>query len=182
MGLDGVELVMAVEEEFGIIISDAEVETMITPRDMITRVSESVGAIDKRSSVPVPPMHCRSQRAFYRIRRAIQKTADVERRLIRPDTDLSKLFNGWVSWGRFKNEISLGYISSPVSPFTRSFASKSVSDLVRKLVSRDPMFLKKQGVWTKAEVREVVRQIISDQLNLSDFSDDDEFVRDLGVG
>lgn len=35
MGLDAVELVMAIEEEFGIDISDAEAETMATPRELI---------------------------------------------------------------------------------------------------------------------------------------------------
>jgi hypothetical protein len=39
MGLDGVELVMAWEEEFGIVISDEDAEKLITPHlaiDLIT--------------------------------------------------------------------------------------------------------------------------------------------------
>ncbi len=35
MGLDAVELVMAIEEEFGIDIADAESETLPTPRALI---------------------------------------------------------------------------------------------------------------------------------------------------
>lgn len=39
MGLDSVELVMAIEEEFGIEIEDAAAETMQTPRIMIDYIS-----------------------------------------------------------------------------------------------------------------------------------------------
>ena len=35
MGLDGVELVMAIEEEFGCDITDPEAERVATPRDLI---------------------------------------------------------------------------------------------------------------------------------------------------
>lgn len=42
MGLDSVELVMAVEEEFGISISDAEASTIVTPKDLIRIVGEQL--------------------------------------------------------------------------------------------------------------------------------------------
>ena len=38
MGLDSVELVMAVEEEFGISISDADAQKMLTPKEVINFV------------------------------------------------------------------------------------------------------------------------------------------------
>ncbi|RBP45853.1 acyl carrier protein [Roseimicrobium gellanilyticum] len=36
--------------------------------------------------------------------------------------------------------------------------------------------------WNRSEVREVVRWIIREQLGVDEFSDKDEFVRDLGLG
>ena len=41
MGLDGVELVMAFEEEFGISIPDSAAEKMVTPRHVIDFVYEA---------------------------------------------------------------------------------------------------------------------------------------------
>ena len=38
MGLDSVELVMAVEEEFGISIPDADAQKMLTPKEVINFV------------------------------------------------------------------------------------------------------------------------------------------------
>jgi acyl carrier protein len=35
--------------------------------------------------------------------------------------------------------------------------------------------------WTHDEVRQIVRQIISEQLGVKKFNDTDEFVRDLGM-
>lgn len=35
--------------------------------------------------------------------------------------------------------------------------------------------------WTHDEVRQIIRQIISEQLGVKKFNDTDEFVRDLGV-
>jgi acyl carrier protein len=35
--------------------------------------------------------------------------------------------------------------------------------------------------WTHDEVRQIIRQIITDQLGVKKFNDTDEFVRDLGV-
>ena len=42
MGLDGVEIVMALEESFDIVISDADASGMYTPRDIIDYVCSQV--------------------------------------------------------------------------------------------------------------------------------------------
>ncbi len=47
MGLDAVELVVAVEEKFGITIPDAVAAQMITPAIMISYVQEAVGQKSK---------------------------------------------------------------------------------------------------------------------------------------
>ena len=36
-------------------------------------------------------------------------------------------------------------------------------------------------LWTRDDVRNVLRRITSEQIGVSDFDDDDEFVRDLGI-
>ncbi|GAA5495946.1 acyl carrier protein [Rubritalea halochordaticola] len=87
MGLDGVELIMAVEEEFGVSLDDAEVASLRTPRDLIAAVWKKLEACHDR-----------------------------------------------------------------------------------------------EGEWTQVRVRQVIRQIIREQLGVNDFSNDAEFVRDLGVG
>jgi acyl carrier protein len=89
MGLDGVELVMAWEEEFGIVISDEDAEKLITPHLAIDLITIRI--------------HAESSTKFDR------------------------------------------------------------------LTIRD-------------EIRTLVRQITREQLGIEEFSDDDEFVRDLGLG
>jgi acyl carrier protein len=49
MGLDSVELVMAVEEAFGIAIPDADAAKMITPEMMITYVQNAVASCPEHS-------------------------------------------------------------------------------------------------------------------------------------
>ena len=61
MGLDGVELVMAIEEGFGVTIADAEAEGCVTPAAMIDLVFHKLRASDERV--------CVSQRAFHLVRR-----------------------------------------------------------------------------------------------------------------
>ena len=88
MGMDGVELVMAWEEAFGISIPDDEASRLITPRHVIDFITS--------------------------------------------------VLEGRTSNGRDR-------------------------------------------AWTRDEVRELVRQTIIEQIGVKEFSDDDEFVRDLGV-
>ncbi len=76
MGLDSVELVMAVEEQFAIEIADADAEKVRTPGDLIALVLAKVQTTDW--SV------CLSRRAFYAIRRVLMKEFGVKRAEIAP--------------------------------------------------------------------------------------------------
>jgi hypothetical protein len=83
MGLDGVELVMAVEEAFAIVIEDAEAEKMRTPRDLIAHIASKVGCVDQK--------HCATQRAFNRLRLALMRHCGLKRAQVRPQTPMSRL-------------------------------------------------------------------------------------------
>jgi acyl carrier protein len=83
MGLDSVELVMAVEEAFDITIADAEAEKIVTVRDMIDCVYARVALTDTKV--------CRTQRAFHRLRRASQDVLGARRSDVRPTTQWESL-------------------------------------------------------------------------------------------
>ncbi|MCF7848720.1 MAG: hypothetical protein K9M45_07720 [Kiritimatiellales bacterium] len=97
MGLDGVELVMAVEEEFGISIADEEAERCRHPRDIIYLVCSKVRMIGEKI--------CQSQRSFYLSRRALVRTFGVERSAIKLNTPVCELIpvdNHALYWNRLK--------------------------------------------------------------------------------
>lgn len=103
MGLDGVELVMAVEEEFGCDIDDAAAEKMRTPRDMIDYVCATLRAAHDG---------CASQQAFYRVRRVLMELTGRPRREISPATPIEELFPGRRvydrDWSRVRDAASPG--------------------------------------------------------------------------
>lgn len=77
MGLDGVELVMQFEETFGIHITDEEAANCRTPRMVIDVICSKLETTDAHV--------CRSQRAFYIIRRVLVQTLGLERKAVTPD-------------------------------------------------------------------------------------------------
>jgi acyl carrier protein len=81
MGLDAVELVLRVEDEFAISILDDEASTVRTVGDLYRLV------LCKLDASP----SCLSSKAFYRTRRAIIETLQLPRRSIRPSTILDEL-------------------------------------------------------------------------------------------
>lgn len=80
MGLDGVELVMAIEEGFGITIGDAEAEACVNPGAVIDLVLGKLRASDQRV--------CVSQRAFYLLRNGVTRTFGASRRKVDLATDI----------------------------------------------------------------------------------------------
>ena len=82
MGLDGVELVLAIEEGFQIHIEDHEAERVSTVGDLYGLVVSKLGRDSKQ---------CLTSAAFYRTRRGIVGALGVARREIRPSTNLESL-------------------------------------------------------------------------------------------
>jgi acyl carrier protein len=81
MGLDAVELILRIEEEFSITISDEEAAASVTVGDLFRVV---LGKLDVNPG-------CLSSKAFYVTRRALVDVLGVPRRSIRPSTKLSLL-------------------------------------------------------------------------------------------
>ena len=83
MGLDGVELVMDVEDRFGTSFPDAEVERMQTVGDLHNFV---MARIRSQHSVACP-----AAAMFYPIRKILVDEFGLDRSLIRPSTNLESL-------------------------------------------------------------------------------------------
>ena len=77
MGLDIVELVMAVEAAFGVDIPDADAERLRTPRDVATYLRTRLPTATDSGS-------CLTQQAFYRTRRAVASRFGRRRDALRP--------------------------------------------------------------------------------------------------
>ncbi|MBS1158118.1 MAG: hypothetical protein H6R15_537 [Proteobacteria bacterium] len=78
MGLDSVELVLAVEEEFGITIDDADAISLTTPRILANYVASRLGTLS------IDNGRCLSQAAFYRIRSVLVSQFGAMRQDVRP--------------------------------------------------------------------------------------------------
>lgn len=83
MGLDSVELVLAVEREFGIRVPDADAASVITVQDLADLVTRLRG----RAANAV----CPTAAAFYALRRAWVSAGIAERGEIRPDARAARL-------------------------------------------------------------------------------------------
>ena len=83
MGLDAVELVMKVEESFGVTISDAEAVQCERPADIIALVLGKLHTIEETG--------CVSQRGFYVLRRALTEILGIERRSVTLDLEIRSL-------------------------------------------------------------------------------------------
>lgn len=83
MGLDGIELIMAVEEEFKIAIADVEAASCTTVGKLVELV---FSRLKQNEGVPCP-----SQHGFYVVRRKVREFLDLGRFRVRPETRLDEL-------------------------------------------------------------------------------------------
>jgi len=83
MGLDGVELVMAVEEEFQMAISDSEASDCTTVRKLVELVHSRLRHTSKDP--------CSSQHTFYLARQKLISILHIPRQKIKPETKLDEL-------------------------------------------------------------------------------------------
>jgi acyl carrier protein len=83
MGLEIVELIMDVEDAFGIQIADQEASQIITIGELYQTILDKLK--QARSG------ECMTAKAFYRLRRGLSELSAQPRRAIRPDTPLEAL-------------------------------------------------------------------------------------------
>lgn len=83
MGLEGVEIVMATEQEFGIEIADEEAEKVLTVGDLCALV------IKKLHGIPLE--YCRSANAFYRLRKYMVEFLGIPRNCITLDREMNDI-------------------------------------------------------------------------------------------
>jgi hypothetical protein len=177
MGLDIVEIVMGLEQAFGIEIANEAAEQMRTPRIIVEFLAKKLNAVDD------PPSYCLSARAFHRFRQSCLAVSSIPRRAISPDAQLSQLFPGskgntlWKSVGQH-----MGSVEFPSMPYGLGWLNrvKRIRDLIDWLVTEHTHSLMTPGKsWSRSHIRTVVRAIIARVIGRNDFPDDADFVHDL---
>jgi hypothetical protein len=102
MGLDIVELVLAIEDGFQIHIADEEASNAATVGELYDLVISKLELQDSR--------RCLTSTAFYRTRRALVETLGVKRREVKPSTPLEVILprkGRREQWRRIQDRIKL---------------------------------------------------------------------------
>lgn len=182
MGLDTVELVMRVEETFGIAIPDEVASRLVTPDDMADFIMTRLELTDE-------PLPCLTQKAFHALRRGFTRTLRVPRRSFRPDALLMELLPDDLpdeAWERVGRDVGLKGWPSLFRPvWLRSFVPhdcRSVRDLIDHVLAHDHAGVKGgERRWTRAQVRDVLWRVIADDTGVKDFTGESRFVDDMGL-
>lgn len=111
MGLDTVELIVALEDAFGIEIPDHAAVHLTTPRKVTDYVLCELKLVEQAP--------CMSQQAFYLLRRNLIPILGVGRAEFRPATRLEELIpidNRVQTWARIRSEIGVMAVPDLVRP------------------------------------------------------------------
>lgn len=172
MGLDSVEIVIGWEQSFGISIPDGEAMRLSTTRQAVDLIAAKLGAGTESGRA------CLTQRAFHRLRRAVTVGLGVSRHRVRPGARLRDLARGnRPAWEAVRS--ASGWKELPGLGW---FSPRTVEELAYWAVANAARNLKDPGEeWSRQEIRSVVRAVVRAVSGADDFSDDDDFIRDLGI-
>jgi hypothetical protein len=180
MGLDGVMIVMEIEEVFGIQISDAEAVKLRTPRVLTQFVADRVQAL--------PDEFCSTQQTFYRLRQAFRAAIPTLANDISLQTRLDQLVSRdqWPEiWGRVRSAATVPEWPPHVSwPTWRNLRSgpKTIRDLVWHVaLALTPAKGKTPVRWTRQQVEHTVRRIVLEESGVGPDYDVDKSFPALGV-
>lgn len=178
MGLDAVELVMAIEETFDLRIPNAEAARMLTVREMIDYVAS------RKSTVP--SARCSTQQAFHAVRRAL-RSASSWTGPITPDTPLTA-FADRERWPNVWRRARSSAAADPRWPRSVPWKSwlrdgpRTVGELVLYVTSMPrPVPHPRDEPWTRDDITRTVRQVLCHELGIWNARLDDSFVKDLGL-
>ncbi len=182
MGLDTVELVIRIEDTFGISIPDEEASRLLTPDDVTDYILTRV----EMSGEPLP---CLTQQAFHLLRRSFRRTLHTPRRAFRPDTPLKTLLpedSPRDAWERVGRDAGLKAWPSIFRPrWVRTFMGpdcQSVRELMDYVLTNDASGVKgPESRWTRRQVEDVLRRVIVDETGVKDFTGTSRFVDDMGL-
>ena len=178
MGLDTVELVIRIEDTFGVQIPDRVAEHLTTPKKVTDFVLSQVRQSER-------PLSCLSQRAFYSVRREFTQQLSVPGRQLTPDASLKAILPEERRHEVWKNiGSSLGVKRWPaLSRKSWLFMTPTVGtvrDLIDYLVTNEPLIVKgDETAWSRAQVWDVLKRLITDETGITDFSEDSRFIEDM---
>jgi hypothetical protein len=170
MGMDTIEIVMGLEDAFGLAIPDEVAARLITPRMVLEHVA---------ARVPVAQADgCLTQRTFYQLRRGV-RAAGVAESSLRPATPLRAFADraSWPGlWARVRAES--GEAGWPESVPWHGFwhdGPATMGQLTRHVAAALPV----GPSWTRERMELALRAVVYDVTGIREFSMDDEFVRDM---
>jgi hypothetical protein len=189
MGLDTVELVMEIEDEFGIRIADDEAERITTVGQTVECVARHLAA--RR---PPGPVVCTSARAFYRLRAALGERFNVPRSAVRPGTPVGTLVPACATGGDWHDVVARCDLRPEPfrwsSPFARQVPPPGTT--VRELIAArstgraagDDRFAGPNGQVALRLIFEKLAEVVSEQAGVkaSDIGWDTRYVQDLNMG
>lgn len=194
MGLDGVELVMEIEDEFGISIGDEDAEKLTTVGQTAAYVVDRLrqkspgpvaGAPVSTAASPARP----SASAFYQLRRELRSRFGVSRRRVLPSSRIGDLVSARADRERWNDlAIACGFLRERGSLFSPGFPAAGMT--VRRLIhsryedglAYGSLYLADGDVNTRA-VWFRLRTIIVQQLGVeeSELKWDTHYVNDLHI-
>jgi hypothetical protein len=176
MGIDVLELVLALEETFQVAVPDADWERLLTPRHIVDYVIARVGTSEERV--------CLEQRAFYRLRRAAMRVFQVERSALTPETRWDEVLPARQrrrSWSLLQG--AAGISPWPGLTFWGNYRASvaTMGAAARHLSAHAAAALKGDGGWSREQVEDVVRRLMREHLAIREFSWDDRFGKEISL-
>ena len=176
MGLDSVEILVRVEEYFGISIPDREAEKILTVQDFADCVFAKVTFN--------PTEKCKSQMLFYKLKTYFTDNQGLSKEQIRPDSKIRDLITGDLktTWTEIEKHLKLDLPTlsdldlNPtkekeikilgVKVWTRKspVTIGTIGDLVNWTLAKNYDLIDPKTLFDKADVEKVIIGIISDSM------------------